>query len=364
MLLASLDTNRPAAMEQLAILGTQIGVDSLPIVKGESAVQIAKRAKQQASFGGYDVLFLDTAGRLHIDEVLMDEVQAVRDLAQPRETLLVVDGLTGQDAVNVASEFNAKVGISGVVLTRMDGDGRGGAALSMRAITGKPIRFVGLGEKMDAIDAFEPERVAGRILGMGDIVALVEKARETFEAEQAERMARRFSKGLFNMNDLKAQLEQMMKMGGMQGVMGMLPGMGKMAKAAESAGFDDKMLRRQIALVNSMTKKERANPDMLQASRKKRIAAGAGLEVAEVNKLLKQHRQMADMMKKMGKGGMMKNAIKQMIGGKGMPDLANMSPEAMEAAAKGMKEGMGGGFPGMPRGLSLPASLSGLMKKK
>ena len=373
VLLASLDTNRPAAMEQLAILGTQIGVDSLPIVKGESAVQIAKRAKQQASFGGYDVLFLDTAGRLHIDEVLMDEVQAVRDLAQPRETLLVVDGLTGQDAVNVASEFNAKVGISGVVLTRMDGDGRGGAALSMRAITGKPIRFVGLGEKMDAIDAFEPERVAGRILGMGDIVALVEKARETFEAEQAERMARRFSKGLFNMNDLKAQLEQMMKMGGMQGVMGMLPGMGKMAKAAESAGFDDKMLRRQIALVNSMTKKERANPDMLQASRKKRIAAGAGLEVQELNRLLKQHKQMADMMKKMGKGGMMKQAVKAMMGAKGgaMPDLKNMDPAQLEEAAKAMKSGMGGmgGMPGMgmgglPRGMSLPSGLSGLMKKK
>jgi signal recognition particle subunit SRP54 len=366
VLLASLDTNRPAAMEQLAILGTQIGVDSLPIVKGESAVQIAKRAKTQANLGGYDVLFLDTAGRLHIDEVLMDEVQAVRDIAQPRETLLVVDGLTGQDAVNVATEFNAKVGISGVVLTRMDGDGRGGAALSMRAVTGKPIRFVGLGEKMDALETFEAERVAGRILGMGDIVALVEKARETFEAEQAERMAKRFAKGLFNMNDLKMQLEQMLKMGGKQGLMGMLPGMGGMAKKAEEAGFNDRMLRRQIALINSMTKKERANPDMLQASRKKRIAAGAGLEVAELNRLLKQHKQMADMMKKMGKGGMMKQAIKQMMGRGGMPDVSKMSPEAMQEAAKGMQEGlkMGGGFPGMPRGLSLPSGLSGLMKKK
>jgi signal recognition particle subunit SRP54 len=201
---------------------------------------------------------------------------------------------------------------------------------------------------------------------MGDIVALVEKARETFEAEQAERMARRFAKGLFNMNDLKGQLEQMMKMGGMQGLMGMMPGMGGMAKKAEAAGFNDRMLTHQIALINSMTKKERANPDLLAASRKKRIAAGAGLDVAEVNKLIKQHRQMADMMKRMGKGGMMKQAIKQMLGGKGMPDLASMSPEAMEAAAKGMKEGMGlgGGFPGMPKGLSLPAGLSGLMKKK
>ncbi len=369
VLLASLDTNRPAAMEQLAILGTQIGVDSLPIVKGETAVQIAKRAKTQASLGGYDVLFLDTAGRLHIDEVLMDEVQAVRDIAGPRETLLVVDGLTGQDAVNVASEFDGKVGISGVVLTRMDGDGRGGAALSMRAVTGKPIRFVGLGEKMDAIEPFDPERVAGRILGMGDIVALVEKAQETFEAEQAERMAKRFSKGLFNMNDLRMQLEQMLKMGGMQGLMGMLPGMGGMAKKAEEAGFNDLMLRRQIALINSMTKKERANPDMLQASRKKRIAAGAGLDVSDLNKLLKQHKQMADMMKKFGKGGGMKQMIRQMMGKGGMPDPSKMSPDQLAEAAKGMQQGMGGlggmgGMPGMPRGLTLPAGLSGMMRKK
>lgn len=376
VLLASLDTQRPAAMEQLAILGTQIGVDSLPIVKGETAVQIAKRAKTQASLGGYDVVFLDTAGRLHIDEVLMDEIQAVRDIASPRETLLVVDGLTGQDAVNVASEFDGKVGISGVVLTRMDGDGRGGAALSMRAVTGKPIRFVGLGEKMDAIEPFDPERVAGRILGMGDIVALVEKAQETFEAEQAERMAKRFSKGLFNMNDLRMQLEQMLKMGGMQGLMGMLPGMGGMAKKAEEAGFTDKMLRRQIALINSMTKKERANPDLLAASRKKRIAAGAGLDVSDLNKLLKQHKQMADMMKKFGKGGGMKQMIRQMMGKGGMPDPSKMSPEQLAEAAKGMKQGLGGmgggmgglsgmgGMPGMPRGLTLPAGLSGLMKKK
>ena len=368
VLLASLDTNRPAAMEQLAILAGQIGVDSLPIVKGETAVQIAKRAKTQAAMGGYDVLFLDTAGRLHIDEVLMDEVQAVRDIAQPREVLLVVDGLTGQDAVNVAAEFDGKVGITGVVLTRMDGDGRGGAALSMRAVTGKPIRFVGLGEKMDALETFEAERVAGRILGMGDIVALVEKARETFEAEQAERMARRFSKGLFNMNDLRSQLEQMLKMGGMQSIMGMLPGMGGVAKAAEKAGFDDRMLKRQIALIQSMTKKERANPDMLQASRKKRIARGAGMEVSELNKLLKQHQQMAEMMKKMGKGGMMKQAIKQMMGkgDGGVPDLKNMDPAQLEAASKAMQQGMGGmggGFPGMGK-MGLPSGLSGLMKKK
>ncbi|MFN0115616.1 MAG: signal recognition particle protein [Paracoccaceae bacterium] len=372
VLMASLDTNRPAAMEQLAILGAQVGVDTLPIVKGETAVQIAKRARTQATMGGYDVYLLDTAGRLHIDEALMAEVQAVRDAVSPRETLLVVDGLTGQDAVNVATEFEAKVGISGVILTRMDGDGRGGAALSMRAVTGKPIRFVGLGEKLDALDTFDAERVAGRILGMGDIVALVEKARESFEAEQAERMARRFAKGLFNMNDLKMQLEQMLKMGGMQSVMGMMPGMGKMAKQAEEAGFDDRFLKRQIALIQSMTKKERANPDMLQASRKRRIAAGAGLEVSELNKLLKQHRQMSDLMKRMGKGGMMKQAIKAMFGkGGGMPDLgsmdpAKMDPAAMQAAAKELGKGLPGGLPGGLGGmgglggLKLPGGLSGL----
>ncbi|PPB80438.1 signal recognition particle subunit FFH/SRP54 (srp54) [Albidovulum inexpectatum] len=373
VLMASLDTNRPAAMEQLAILGQQIGVDVLPIVKGESAVQIARRAKSQATLGGYDVYLLDTAGRLQIDEVLMAEVAEVRDVVHPRETLLVVDGLTGQVAVEVAQEFDAKVGITGVVLTRMDGDGRGGAALSMRAVTGKPIRFVGTGEKLDALETFEPERIAGRILGMGDIVALVEKAQATLEAEQAERMAKRFAKGLFNMNDLKTQLEQMLKMGGMQGLMGMLPGMGKAAKQMEAAGFDDSVLRRQIALINSMTKKERANPAILQASRKRRIAAGAGLQVSDLNQLLKMHRQMADMMKKMGKGGMLKQAIRQMMGGKGlgggMPDPSKMSPAELEAMAKGMKEGLGGGkmpggLPGGLGGMKLPGGLSGLVRKK
>jgi signal recognition particle subunit SRP54 len=283
----------------------------------------------------------------------------------------VVDGLTGQDAVKVATEFDGKVGITGVVLTRMDGDGRGGAALSMRAVTGKPIRFVGVGEKMDAIETFEADRVAGRILGMGDIVALVEKAQETFEAEQAERMAKRFAKGLFNMNDLRMQMEQMLKMGGMQGLMGMMPGMGKMQAQAAEAGIDDRMIRRQIALINSMTKKERANPDLLQASRKKRIAAGAGLDVADLNRLLKQHRQMADLMKKMGKGGMMKQAMRQLMGKGGMPDPSKMSPEMLAEAAKGMKEGMGGLGGGLPPmgglgrgGITLPAGLSGLGRKK
>ncbi len=362
VLMASLDVNRPAAMEQLAILGTQIGVDTLPIVPGQKPVDIAKRAKQQATMGGYDVYMLDTAGRLQIDQVLMDEVAQVRDVTKPRETLLVVDGLTGQVAVEVAEEFEAKVGISGVVLTRMDGDGRGGAALSMRAVTGKPIKFVGLGEKMDALEEFHPERIAGRILGMGDIVSLVEKAQETIEAEQAERMMKRFQKGQFNMNDLKMQLEQMQKMGGMEGVMGMMPGMGKMQKQIEQSGFDDSIFRRQIALIQSMTKKERANPQILQASRKKRIAAGAGLEVSQLNQLLKMHRQMADMMKKMGKmgkGGMLKQAMKGMFGKGGMPDMND--PAAMEQAAKAL----GGGMPGLGGGgMQLPPGLSGFGKKK
>ncbi len=370
VLMASLDTNRPAAMEQLAILGAQIGVDTLPIVKGEDPVAIARRAKTQAALGGYDVYLLDTAGRLHIDAELIAQAAAVRDVANPRETLLVVDGLTGQDAVNVATEFDAKIGVTGVVLTRMDGDGRGGAALSMRAITGKPIRFVGLGEKMDAIEVFDPSRVAGRILGMGDIVALVERAQQTFEAEQAERMMRRFQKGQFNMNDLKMQLDQMLKMGGMESMMGMLPGMGKMASQAREAGLDDRMLKRQIALIQSMTKKERANPDLLQASRKKRIAAGAGLDVSDLNKLLKMHRQMADMMKKLGgKGGMLKQAMASMMGKGGMPDMKD--PAALEAAAKqlqGKMPGLGGmgGFGGMGGmgGMKLPGGLSGFGKKK
>ncbi|MGR3290677.1 MAG: signal recognition particle protein [Paracoccaceae bacterium] len=367
VLMASLDTNRPAAMEQLAILGTQIGVDTLPIVKGETAVQIAKRAKQQATFGGYDVYMLDTAGRLHIDEVLMDEVQAVRDIAKPRETLLVVDGLTGQDAVNVAGEFDSQLGITGVILTRMDGDGRGGAALSMRAVTGKPIKFVGLGEKLDALDEFHPERVANRILGMGDIVSLVEKAQETIDAAQAERMMKRFQKGQFNMNDLRQQLEQMQKMGGMQSIMGMMPGMGKMAKQVEKAGFDDSIIKRQIALIQSMTKRERANPQLLQASRKKRIAKGSGLEVSELNKLVKMQRQMGDMMKKMGKmgkGGMLKQAMKGMFGKGGMPGgMPDMNdPAAMEAAAKQLGN-MPGGLPGLGGG-ALPPGLSGFGRKK
>ncbi len=367
VLMASLDVYRPAAMDQLAVLGTQIGVDTLPIVQGEKPGDIAKRAKQQATLGGYDVYMLDTAGRLSIDDRLMEEVAIVRDITKPRETLLVVDGLTGQDAVHTAENFDSHIGISGVVLTRMDGDGRGGAALSMRAVTGKPIKFVGLGEKMDALEEFHPERIAGRILGMGDIVSLVEKAQETIEAKQAERMMKRFQKGQFNMNDLKAQLEQMLKMGGMEGVMGMMPGMGKMKGQMETAGMDDRILKRQIALIQSMTKKERANPKLMQASRKKRVAKGAGLEVSELNKLLKMQRQMGDMMKKMGKGGMLKQAMKGMFGkGGDIPAelTQGMDPKAMEAAAKAMgKGGLPGGLPKLG-GPALPSGLSGFGKKK
>ena len=366
VLMASLDTRRPAAMEQLAVLGRQISVDTLPIVPGESAVQIAKRAKQQATLGGYDVFMLDTAGRLSIDDELMGEVEDVRDATSPHETILVVDGLTGQDAVHTAENFDTRIGISGVVLTRMDGDGRGGAALSMRAVTGKPIKFVGLGEKMDALEEFHPERVASRILGMGDIVSLVEKAQETIEAEQAERMMKRFQKGQFNMNDLKSQLEQMMKMGGMEGVMSMMPGMSKMSKQMEEAGMDDTVIRRQLALINSMTKKERAYPQILQASRKKRIARGAGQEVSDLNKLLKMHRQMSDMMKKlgkMGKKGMLRGGLGALFGKSGG------MPGGMPGAMPGGDVGGGGMTPpgGMLPGLgggSLPPGLSGFGKKK
>ncbi len=377
VLMASLDTSRPAAMEQLAVLGHQTGVDTLPIVRGQDPVAIAKRAKQQATLGGYDVVMLDTAGRLSINDELMAEVEAVRDAARPNETLLVVDGLTGQDAVHTAENFDGRIGISGVVLTRMDGDGRGGAALSMRAVTGKPIKFVGLGERMDALEEFHAERIAGRILGMGDIVSLVEKAQETIEAEAAERMMKRFQKGRFDMNDLMMQLDQMLKMGGMSGIMGMLPGMGKIQKQMDEAGVDDRVLKRQIALIRSMTKQERRNPDLMKASRKERVARGAGMEVQDVNRLLKMHRQMADMMKKMGKmGGKkgMRGMLGQMMGrgmpGGGMPPMGAGGPGAPGLPPAGLPGGglPGGGlppgFPGLGGGQALPPGLSGLGRKK
>ncbi|HEY5048538.1 MAG TPA: signal recognition particle protein [Rhizomicrobium sp.] len=303
VLMASLDVRRPAAMEQLKILGEQAGVATLPIVANQLPVEIARRALASARVGGYDVLILDTAGRQHIDEALMAEVAAIRDAVKPHETLLIADSLTGQDAVNIAKNFNERVKLSGIILTRADGDARGGAALSMRAVTGAPIKFLGVGEKLEAIEAFHPDRVAARILDMGDVVSLVEKAAQTFDKEKAEKIARKMKKGEFDMDDLADQLRQMRKMGGMQGLLSMLPGIGKVKDQLAAAGLDDKLIKRQEAIIHSMTRVERARPDIINGSRRKRIAAGSGVEVSEVNKLLKMHRQMSDMMKRMGKMG-------------------------------------------------------------
>lgn len=324
VLMASLDVYRPAAQDQLRILGEQNSIPVLPVVAGQMPVDIAKRALQAARLGGYDVLMLDTAGRLHVDEALMMEVAAVRDAVQPHETLLVADSLTGQDAVNVAKSFNERVGVTGIVLTRVDGDGRGGAALSMRAVTGKPIKLIGVGEKVDAIEPFHPQRIAQRILGMGDIVSLVEKAAETIEKEEAERLAARVQKGQFDLNDMASQLKQLRKMGGMSGVMNLLPGVGKIKQQMASANVDETVLKRQEAIIGSMTKDERANPKVIHASRKKRIASGSGTSVQDVNKLLKQHLQMADMMKRMsklGQKGFMRSMGGMMGGMPGMPKL-------------------------------------------
>ena len=302
-LLASLDVQRPAAQEQLAVLARQAGVESLPIVPGEGPVAIAERAKQTAERQGFDVVILDTAGRLHIDEPLMQELAAVRDRVRPHETLLVADALTGQDAVNLARTFHERIGLSGIVLTRLDGDARGGAALSMRAVTGQPIKLVGTGEKIEALEAFHPDRMASRILGMGDVVSLVEKVSETVDRAEAEKLAAKLQKGGFDLDDLAAQLKQMRKMGGMSGILGLLPGVQKVKQQLAEARLDDRMIARQIAIVGSMTPFERRNPKVIHASRKRRIAAGAGTSVQEVNKLLKQHQQMQTMMKRVQKMG-------------------------------------------------------------
>ncbi|MGH6870763.1 MAG: signal recognition particle protein [Rhizomicrobium sp.] len=303
VLMASLDVSRPAAMEQLKILGEQAGVPTLPILAGQMPLDIARRALAAAKVGGYDVLILDTAGRQHIDEQLMTEVAQLRDAVHPHETLLVADSLTGQDAVNIAKSFHDRVPLSGIVLTRADGDARGGAALSMRAVTGAPIKFLGVGEKLDALEAFHPDRVANRILDMGDVVSLVEKAAQDFDQAKAEKMAAKLKKGSFDMNDLAEQLAQMKKLGGMQGLLSMLPGVGKVKDQLAAAGLDDAIITRQEAVIQSMTRAERRDPDIINGSRRKRIAAGAGVEVSDVNKLLKMHRQMSDMMKKVGRGG-------------------------------------------------------------
>ncbi|PWB78672.1 MAG: signal recognition particle protein, partial [Methylocystaceae bacterium] len=343
VLMASLDVKRPAAQEQLAVLGRQVQVDTLPIVPGQDPVKIAKRAQDAARREGYDIVLLDTAGRTHIDEPLMQEMAEIKAVSKPHEILLVVDSLTGQDAVNLAKNFDERVGLTGIVLTRVDGDGRGGAALSMRAVTGKPIKLIGTGEKMDALDEFSPTRIANRILGMGDIVALVEKAAAAVDAEQAARAAQRMAKGKFDLQDLADQLAMMENIGGFGGIMGLLPGVAKMKEQIASANLDDKMFKRQRAIILSMTPKERRNPDILKASRKRRIAAGSGVKVEEVNKLLKQHRQMADMMKAMGgakRGGVMAKAA-QMMG------LGNMPAPSQEQIAELQKK-LGGGSPPSP----------------
>jgi signal recognition particle subunit SRP54 len=320
VLLASLDTQRPAAQLQLAQLAERAGVPSLPIIAGQTPVQIAHRAMETARREVFDVVILDTAGRLSIDEALMDEVRAVRDATQPAETLLVVDAMTGQDAVNTARAFNAALGVTGIVMTRMDGDARGGAALSMRAVTGAPIKLTGSGEKLDALEDFHPERVAGRILGMGDIVGLVERASETIDKEEAEKLAAKMAKGTFDLEDYASQLKQITKMGSLSGILGMLPGIAKVKAQLKDANLDTSILKRQGAIISSMTVKERRTPDVIKASRKKRIAAGSGTSVQEVNKLLKQFDDMSTMMKRMnklGQKGLMRHGMQALMPGGG-----------------------------------------------
>ncbi len=360
VLMASLDTRRPAAMEQLAVLGKQVNVDTLPIVAGQTPPQIAKRAIEAAKLGGYDVVLLDTAGRITLDEAMMAEAAEVKRAANPHEVLLVADALTGQDAVNLARSFDERVGLTGIVMTRVDGDGRGGAALSMRAVTGKPIKLIGTGEKMDALETFDPQRIAGRILGMGDIVSLVEKAAANIDAEKAQRTAERMRKGAFDLTDLREQLKQMQKMGGLGGLMGMMPGIAKMKNQLAAANLDDSILKRQCAIIDSMTPQERRNPDILKASRKKRIAAGSGTSPEQINKLLKMHRGMADMMKAMGgaKRGPLAGLANALGLGGGMP-----SPEEMQKMAEKMQQGGGlpPGMPGLPQNMpGMPGGLPGL----
>jgi signal recognition particle subunit SRP54 len=347
VLMASLDIYRPAAMEQLAVLGRDLDIQTLPIVAGQKPADIARRALSAAKLGGYDVVLLDTAGRTTLDEDMMAEAAEIKAAANPHEVLLVADSLTGQDAVNLARSFDQRVGLTGIVLTRVDGDGRGGAALSMRAVTGKPIKLIGTGEKTDALEDFHPSRIAGRILGMGDVVSLVEKAAAHIDAEKAARTAERMRKGQFDLSDMREQLIQMTNMGGLSGLMGMMPGIAKLKNQIASANLDDKIVKRQIAVIDSMTRQERKNPDILKASRKKRIAAGAGLKVEEVNKVLKMHRNMADMMKAMGQGkrGPMAGIAQAMgFGGGSMP-----SPEQMKAMAEKMPGGLPPGMPSLPK---------------
>ena len=367
VLMASLDTRRPAAMEQLATLGRQAEVDTLPIVAGQSAPDIARRALSAARLGGFDVVILDTAGRTTLDEQMMGEAAEIARIASPHETLLVADALTGQDAVRTAKAFHERLPLTGLILTRTDGDGRGGAALSMRAVTGLPIKFLGAGEKLDALEVFDAQRVAGRILGAGDVVALVERAVAEVDHAQAERMAKKMSKGQFDLDDMAAQLRQMQQMGGMQGILSMLPGVRQVKKQIAESGLDDRVFRRHEAIIGSMTKAERKKPDLLNASRKRRVAKGAGVDVAEINRLLKQHRQMADMVKSMsrdggksmarmaaamgGMGGMGGGGLPPGFtppGGLGGPDLTKLKTLGGGSSAPGGLPGLPGGFPGLP----------------
>ncbi|MGE8940627.1 signal recognition particle protein [Leptospira interrogans] len=375
VLMASLDTRRPAAQEQLRVLGEQTEVATLPIIAGQTPLQIARRALDAGRLGGYDVVILDTAGRVTVDEGLMAEVAEVKTITQPHEVLLVADSLTGQDAVNTAKAFEGRIGLTGIVLTRVDGDGRGGAALSMRAVTGRPIKLLGVGEKWDALEDFHPQRVASRILGMGDIVSLVEKAAQTIDAEKAQQIAQKMKKGEFDLADLAEQLKQMQKIGGMSGVLGMLPGMGKLKGQIPAGNLDDGMLKRQGAIISSMTPYERRHPKAIDGKRKRRIAAGSGTKVEEINRLLKMHRQMADMMKAMGKN---KGMLSRMFGGGGgaMPEP---TPEMIEQLKRGEMPkgmpglppgglprlpGMGGGLPGLGGGAPKFPGLPGFPGKK
>ena len=346
VLMASLDVARPAAQEQLAVLGRQANVDTLPIVAGQQPVDIARRALQSAKLQGYDLVLLDTAGRLHVDDQLMREMNAVAATATPTETLLVVDALTGQDAVNVAKGFSAEVPLTGVILTRMDGDARGGAALSMRAVTGKPIKFAGVGEALDKLEAFHPDRVAGRILGMGDVVSLVERAAETIQVEEAEKLAAKMAKGKFDLDDLWSQLRQMQRMGGLGALAGMLPGL-KGMKGAMDQAQNSKALVHMEAMLSSMTAKERARPEIINAKRKIRVAKGSGTTVQEINKLLKMHQEMSTAMKRLKKmGGLGKLAA--MFGGGG--GLGGLAGPGGTAGAGGLP-GLGGAAPfNMPPG--------------
>ena len=359
VLMASLDVRRPAAMEQLAVLGREAQIDTLPVVEGQTPSQIARRAIEAAKLGAYDVVMLDTAGRTTLDEEMMGEAAEIKRAINPHEVLLVADALTGQDAVNLARSFNERVGLTGIALTRIDGDSRGGAALSMRAVTGKPIKLIGTGERLDAIEEFDPARIAGRILGMGDIVALVEKAAANIDAEKAARTAEKMRKGAFDLSDLREQLTQMQGMGGLGGLMSMLPGIGKLKNQLAAANIDENVIKRQIAIIDSMTAKERRNPDILKASRKKRIAAGSGTTPEAINKLLKMHRGMADMMKMMGgaKRGPLAGLAQAMGIGGGMP-----SPEQLAEMAKNLPGGqLPPGMPGLPPTMpNLPPNMPGL----